>query len=827
MDVPNLTWISEGTDLDFVRDRNECPQTVEDLFTAGDDWINLFGRWYELEKKPDQSTLELWLTLVQKYRASDPRSYSDAVQAAGVERLIGDWNLQLELGFFEHCNAIRGWVDKAVAKAREQLAEELAQARNRGQTEAQTVTDEQVKERQQRNMGRQLAKARSKQWEREGSQGLTTAMSELTVARMEAVMTAVTRQVKPKFAELYGHYRQMPEKLPALELLEAAHAGLNTAESALREACHMERHEPPRSRARREARDEGLLDAWVEYTTACTELGAAMFEAAKNIVRWATEDAEKKIKENLSSENPRVAAALVGIRITLATLTAAAQCLSLAGGAPAVLATTAAMNTTYELLERLIVGLTARGQARDPEKILELAGREYKPDPAAKRSSTLADTTSEVLKPISGVAVPALHWDTAATGSAMAAKSAPVVGQLVQIGKIAVDLQKLVNPAILEDTRDREALVTLLKRAFAGMSEAAPEGKVDLFAFDPATGTATVMVNGVSGTLRDGRFSPDDRSGGLVAALADWTRHTQDPFPGIAPDGAFTFAGRRLRRFSLQANGASVAAADVVSAITSYEEVAGGYKCRATASAFGLGESVGCDSWQIEFFLTHEGEVELNSKDIHFEWLMRYAQESPGDGIIAQTEKAVVLLERLSEDDPGLSLVTVLRAGGALGEDVAGCILDDEGLWDSARIGRIVPQEALLEVRQAVPWILETRRQLESGTFVPVDWDSLSTTQLFLLRDWYEPWLAFDQVFSAEGEILRWVTFEEKLHSLSDGGADKFNRLVAQQHDWWASFTELTMLRGKIEHSLPADSDEEVVKMQSICRHLNRPYHQL
>ncbi|RSS83596.1 hypothetical protein [Streptomyces sp. WAC06614] len=749
-------------------------------------WIDLFERWHgHTYKKPPLDDVKRWNDLIKNktYGVADDK--------------VDELSHRLTLGFHTTVVELRNWLEKEEGEARKELAAEEKLRHEQGaRTDtaqgATGVTEEQVKERLRIRAGVAIARDRSREWESEGPRGLREDMSDVTPARMEAVMTAFTTSVKPQCAEAYKHYRtEETAKLPCVVEFEAAYSELHSAEGWLREACHRMRRplgeqQPGAALRVKQAAEEELFKAWVAYTEACSGVGAALVGLAEGFIQWAKDDTENKIRANFATEHRKTTTAMVGAKLALATTAALVGCLSLASG-PAVLTALAALGVGMEYLDGLVTGAVTKADAADDSTVDRLAGRKFE-GAGSEGNLDAITTTANAARQAQTVAGPGLRWLEAATGFPTAPESA-LVGDFAQVGKLLVDVHRIVNPQILKDTPERAALLEALHRARTSLEGAAPAGgKVDVFTFDLATGIATITVNGVRGTLQNGRFSPDDRARrSFEAALADWTRTITGPVNVPAPRGT-KFGGQRVVRFTLQPvdGEGPVDAANVASSIHSHTEEELGFRCRAIASGFGLPKQWGTDRWEIEFFLSHEGDINLEEPKFEFKYMIHYPDHDQGSGIIARTGADIERLYRLRQEDSELNFIPLLRE--CLGGPARNFVLDaSQGLLECD--GSIVLEMGLAfqDVLANQKEVWDTLQRFESGVAGPDAWEERSPAVHFLLWSWEEAVRAYHDVLECGAfEVEAFRRFLTYTRSLTGESSSRFTCFVtadAELHD--------------------------------------------
>ncbi|MET8753246.1 hypothetical protein ABZW32_24595 [Streptomyces sp. NPDC004667] len=735
------------------------PRDVRDLLRHGKPWTDLFNRWYaHAHPAKSRADLALWLQLGQGYaRTGSLRKTLTALPAAG--KRLESWNLLIGLSFFEECGKVRAWLEEEKRRARAELEAE----RGSGSWFRGGVPEEKVRARQRSNAALAISKAQTREWE--AAAAADPGMTEKTLCQMEAVLTAHTRVVKPKFIELYEIHAKGAGSGPTagMAVLSEAYTRLGGAEARLRAACTGLRGRP--GPAGRTAAQDELLAAWVQYTRAGTALGAALTDFSREAVRWAAEDTSAKIRANFASVHPRVAGAQLAIGLAVTVLSALIQSFGLLAVAvsPAITAAAVSAASTLtvalNLIERLTIAKIADADAAHREVVTEHIGREYRVPPSGESAGKVAAEASYTATTAGPAVAPALQWANTSSGTSLegAAPFIPFAGPVLRLGSLAVKFDELANPRVLTDTRDREALLRLLERARSELGATAESVEVRVLHVNPADGEAQVVVNGRRGTLKDGRFHPDDRRDALRGVLRNWSRATRDVNPGL-PAPAGDYPG--VRRFTLLSGGAPATPSNVLDGIHSYREERGrGFTCSAAASGFGPGS--GADRWDVTFFLSYEGEAEL--RDAGFQTLTLYAQDRQRLSVTSYGMEDARRLLELKRDDPGLEQLLAVQE--TLGVPAGAFTVEDGILLDPS--GRqLTPMDELGRLYGHVRVLDEATRELENG--IPVGLDHLGLPQELMdsLADWVEPLMRFDEVSRIADDLERFETIQRALAEL-------------------------------------------------------------
>ncbi|MFE3760603.1 hypothetical protein ACFXPI_02395 [Streptomyces sp. NPDC059104] len=784
--MPAPAWIPPGVDLDFVMTKR--PRDVRDLLKHGKPWTDLFNRWYaHAYPGMKQADLTLWLRLDRGYARTGSLHKTLADLPAARTRLEA-WNLLIGLSFFEECGKVRAWLEEEKRRAREELEAE----RGPGSWLRAGVPESKVRARQRHNAALAIAGAQSREWEEAAA--ADPGMTEKTLCQMEAVLTAYTRVVKPRFIELYEMHAGGAANGPAsaMAVLADAYTGLGSAEARLRAACTGLRRRP--GPAGRTAQDE-LLAAWVEYTRAGTALGTALVDFSRETVRWAAADTSAKIRGNFASVHPRVAGAQLTVSLAVTVLSALIQSFGLMAVAVSPVITAAAVSAAslltvaLNVIERLTVAKIAEADARHRDVVTEHVGREYRVPPSGEKARRVATEAGYAATTAGPAVVPALQWANVSGGTSLGGASAfiPFAGPVLRLGTLAVTFDELANPRVLTDTRHREALLKLLERAYSELAATAPSVEVKVLHVDPADGAAQVMVNGSRGVLKEGRFHPDDRTGALRGVLRNWSRATGDVNPGL-PVPAGEYPG--VRRFTLLSGGAPATPSNVLDGILSHREEPGsGFRCTATASGFGPGS--GADSWLVSFFLTYEGEARIHEAE--FQWLTLHAQDREKLSVTACGMRDALSLLELKRDDPRLENLLAVQEALAL---PAGPLTVEGGMLLDSSGRQITALEELGRLCHDVHVFNETTRQLEDGTPVVLGDLGLPTPLMEALVTWAEPLARFEDLHRLPDDLARWDTIQRTLAELDHDPMTRarFFRFVVKDDALYAGYLRVTQL---------------------------------
>ncbi|MEV6683442.1 hypothetical protein AB0N09_42335 [Streptomyces erythrochromogenes] len=836
-----LTWIVEGTDLSFVDQKR--PDKLEKLLRTtrkNNDWTGLFARWHASVNDPGPDEMAHWKNLVDCYEASERFRWSsifnEAQEKAKVHAdLIAKWDGLIRTQFQEACDEICKLLEKA--KIASQETAKKAREGSPGRHTPVKPTQEMINH--QADMD--IARLRSTEWERAGNGPATQEMTLRSPARMEAALIAFNRMVKPKFADLYTHYcRDELKGSGAVERLDSAHEELCGAETLLHDACLKLRnlltdpktksvlpHDQVNQVSLKKA-DEEALAAWVEYSKACTDLGKSMFEANADFVVWASQDTEQKLRENYGTAHPKTKIVLDGLGLSVTVLTAMAQCLGLASG-PAVLTVTAALRLMVKQTKELAINSYAHNQSLDMKVILEHLGRKYPEDPTHEKATAVAERISSVTAQVAEITTPAMYLvgDPAGVnvpaGNVLAGASEQLAHFGEHVGEIAVDLQQLLHPDLLTDTADREELLAALKLAGKNLASATPTGTVDVLDFDSRTGIARVAVNGEEGTLRDGRFVPDNRRGTMEECMRNWARSFRGVTPGLRTRSGFTFAGKPLKTLVLQKPDGTAAhdSSDIHSTVHTFKELDHErFHCWANASS-GMSTKKGKDFWEVEFTVNPEGEVEFVSAN--FQWYLRYEEQAPHIGIFAYTEKDVATLRDVCGeamvvfDDDGNAkdgALSFLPSLQSLMKFPDGHLtLDRDWLWDSNN-QKIIPANFLPQLGSDVILnLIEARDDLESGVYALICWNE--PVAEYFLGHWQVAHTAYTEIQDdATSEEKKWAIYHKMSTYSSPGDLELFNHLLMGNMDLAKSILELAALYPqRNSNTLTGDEKETLRRM--------------
>lgn len=827
--MPIQVWVGEWDDLDFIQGRR--PRNLRELLERGDPWTTLFQRWGDahLTAEGDGSLMASdgpWPRLLSAYRmtGSMRRTLGTARVREGEVKLL---NVLVAQKFFNACGELRGWLEHEKEQARLHIEAELGSVPWYRSGERAKL----VKQKQLARVNKAVSTANGKEQ-----------LDGKDLAYVEGVLAGFTRSVKPRLAELYGHYAPPsagtgPSAAPAgprpsadldgaRQALAEAHSLLLSAEAKLRDACQYKRNPsdgilivPPRkvfdvkgfdrapeyAKGKSRNADAALISAWVEYTEACAALARAVHDACADFVSWAAADTSAKVQENFATVNPKVAAAQLVIRFSVFVLAATIDCLAVTTApvtpqvAAAVMAGTTICQTLLDALQKLATSGISRAVGSDPDVMREHVGRVYHPAPngLAGAAGEASWSINTFYQPIA----PALKWaaETGASSSGLVAAT-PVVGHLWRLGGMTVQLEQLLNARVLEDAGHRDALLRTLEAALGGLSETSSVVEVTVHAFDPDGATADVTVNGERGTLWQGRFQPEDRSGIYEESLDRWAMPANQGMSeddiearrmqkcdrgGIdghmslrAGDHQGYFREREDARFTLLNEDEPATPQTVAQAIKTHAEddSAGGFVCTASASLLGLPPGVGADRWDLEFVLGYDGGAYVTKAT--FRCLTLNAEDDPNISAAAADQAAAWTLycswaevRRLLPLVPWL-LDAVTESFGFTGE---GLVADG---------GHVVSLDDIFVLAQYLDEVKALRADLESeppsGTrhFEGVP-DLLSQ---YALGGWQVPLWGYAKVRSdVEG---RRENLQEVLQYVGDGrGRERFEALLRADQD--------------------------------------------
>ncbi|MFE5540767.1 hypothetical protein ACFQ78_34225 [Streptomyces sp. NPDC056519] len=837
--MPVQTWVPVNTDLDFILDKR--PRDVHDLLKKGRRWIDLYGQWLPYGRPAGGADHTIWFELVQRYERTHSLQKSLRETPEAGPRMA-DWDLLVGLTFFEACGKVRAWLEEERKQARKDLeaehgpfawyqwgvsdkdvkarqqrniqnaitqahAERLRKAAREAREAEEDAAARQRKaattaarraaaaarlrqdsttpaEEPRRDTTTPVPKrkpdapavARRRLKDRDGHRPHDT---DGTLAYVEVSLVAYTLKVKPRVNELFGIYAQLDKAGPsaARQSLERAHAPLLSAEAELRKTCGQLRNAPAASKPDAE---KAVIAAWTRYTKACSDMGAAVREAAEGFIRWVIEDTSKKIQASFESAHPGVAWALWVVELLVTILSGLLQAIGYmaAPAGPQVTAVTmtagAALLSALELIKAATVRLVSDVSASDPVTYRRHLGATYEsPDGLVRKVAETAEVVSRVANLGSAPAAAGMRYEAQQSGDPTGplAQAAPFVALLSKITGLIERAVKLANPQVLTDTADRPALVAMLDRAEADLrSRPYPGGAVAVIDY-PKTGGdggTRVSIEGRSGTMRNGRFHPDDRREILPVALSrwakTWSKVQANPrfeaitysYPALDPSVPKYFTP--VRGFVIHKDWSPAEWDDVAqgTVVCASDEVAGGFRCRSVASALGLGSADGNDRWEVEFFVSHEGEARLLGAE--FQWLTLYAKNHPATLVVARTPEQAKALLGLRAEDPELDVLLLVQS--ALGLPAQHFELTAEGLLDNA--GTRLLDHEVLEVlctrREDARRLLE---ELERGQPAGVTACSLPDKALtFLLTGWEIPINYYAWVLEQPGKVEQWVCSE-------------------------------------------------------------------
>ncbi|MEU9128684.1 hypothetical protein AB0D08_11320 [Kitasatospora sp. NPDC048540] len=639
--MPAPTWVTPGTDLDFVRDKR--PRDLRDLLKKGKPWTTLFVTWYASYVQGDRTALQRWADVVKAHQAGGGRT-------GGIpSQLRTDFDLLISLQFFGACADVRAWLEEQRDVAR--------------RTAPRGASSKQIREIRKANEARSIAEAKSADWEGDAS----GAVSEATLAALESLIAANTRAVTPKVAALLESYEKgyWEGREELLSRLKAAYTPTMSAQSRLRDACfEMRRALSPAGRVpdeKKSERRQEVLAQWTAYTEAYERFGEQLLASNKALVRWAVKDTAEKIEKNFAARHPGVAAAQFSINLTVTALSAVIQNLGLVAGAatlnPVVAASATALATgltaVHDGVQRLTTSKIARADAENLDTVLEHVGMEYRHPAGGEVRAKVAEEADYLSNVVGQTIAPALEWAAANANSpaGTAAQLVPVAGLLWRVGGLAVMLDGLVNPKVLAKTRDREALHKLVTDAISNLKGPTLPTEMRVLRVDPASGVADVVVDGTPGILKNGRFHPESRLEALAEAVRSWRKARRgDVFVSFsATDGTIT----DLRRLTLLVGHDLATFETVQDGLTIMSEDDHAFWCSARASGLGLSRSVGRDLWNVEFKLSHEGRASSKNVRKTFSRLLLYSRDSSKAEIYTEHKESAGILLDIMKRDPG------------------------------------------------------------------------------------------------------------------------------------------------------------------------------
>ncbi|MEV6683228.1 hypothetical protein AB0N09_41215 [Streptomyces erythrochromogenes] len=655
------TWILEGTDLDFVRDRR--PRNVRELLSKGQPWTDLFLQWYTVVGKASLADRQTWAEVVVSHR----KSGSSTKALEQVPKALTDrWQRYMaepQGDFFLACDNIRLWLEAERIAAKKALTSSRAKTARWPWPLGHYVSDKEVKAQQRQNMVEAITRKRFQEWETQ-----VQAQKSL-VAYVEARCQAYTRTVKPLFPPLYKFFAEKGVPDAARQHLEDARYGVIQAEAGLRKAC-MDMRNPPEGHTLEQAK-ANLVQAWGAYTIACTAVGTATRRACEEVVSWAAKDTAKKIKDHFASAHPRVATAQLAIKFSVTLLTAVVTAL---GAGPGAAAAAAAMWAALEAIEQLTVKLVSEAEADDIEVQHRYLGKAFKAPGSDKTAERVGDA-DRVIGLASGPAPAALKLAAAMGAGDAANQAAAFAAQIGRWAGMLVTLEELVNRQVLEDADNGKALLALLKKAheILGNPDSSCEVVVSVEEFNAEKGTAEVILDGVRGTLSEGgRFTPNNDDEAFEAVLRSWARGSKDPNPGFKGGGA---ANPHLN-LTLR-DGTKIASWENLAAqiLTHKHGVRKpkkselmGFECTAYASVEGADSfstlSTCLSLWRVKFFISYEGTIsfeESDKREWELQWMVMRPASQPEIRVEARSVADIKSLRLLRQKDPALECLTQIQ----------------------------------------------------------------------------------------------------------------------------------------------------------------------
>lgn len=722
--MPNLSWVHEDTDLDFLR-TDEYPATLSHLIRKdGTKWVELFTQWYQYNLPGQVENLERWRTFAAKFKSTGKRQQSE-VEAGIQPELTALWADLFKNLFTPDCREIREWLEEI--HTAEGAQTDKGWFRSKAKTaEAAAARREKVR--------KAILKSHSE--EQEMRHGTSVRSLDATVTRLQGLLTAVTAELVPQLNEIQATFGAVAQSSEfSTQRLTIAHEGFQSSSAQLRDVClqTMSQEEQDRS-------SEAVIAAWSDYTTQYQKVVNEAATVAVRFLKWAKKDTADKIQENFESAHPEVAAAQVAVRGLVTAIGVTAGIIGTATGVGLPVATTATSvaQKLLSAIEKLTRGAVAKAEAEDPNVLREHVGRNY------DGSSVLDD---EVLDQVED------GFDTALETAGAFIEEIPGVGPVI------ISVMKLADRKILKDTNKRSVLLKALESALEGTAPTTDRIRVSIVSIDSASDTIQIEINGRSGTMIDGRFSPDDRSGSFKIAVDSWRRSTRNVWPSFPNKQGLMFAGQMVPSFGITNDGMLTSWESVADAV-SFSEGDGGFRCSAHAHGFGLNSELRIhDDWLIFFTLSHEGEVKLEHAECQ-----TASFEVDGDPVLAITAydpDDIEMLFKLKEEDSHLENIRLTQVsyrpdfpGGQFTVD-RGTLVDDDNTVVTTLTDMAALTHGILED------VKTSLQNLQDGHAEIVDWEHPYVRQMLgefeaPLKAYWNLKLAEDQGHLTDRELNVW-----------------------------------------------------------------------
>ncbi|RSS79390.1 hypothetical protein [Streptomyces sp. WAC06614] len=749
---PNLKWVKPGRDL-TVTCKGKIPRTVPEIVqTAKVDWawINLFDDYcafYAPNLEKEYAKFRLFAALRKK-----GRTYEQALEESQVRDLLPFWGDMVEAGFSPACEEIKSWLTqeaKAIANGlhgagRPLKGKELNRAvENMLSQEANRA----VLEEQARTV--------------EAQHGSAAPPLDVTLAYVEGTLAAMRESLQPQVEKVGSTFAKAGlGQADYMVRLVTVHEGLRAPEAALRACCLTLRQMNPADRTQDE-----LITCWLAYTEQLQELWRAMAEVASGFMQWSEKDTRKKLKDNFESAYPGVAAALLAVRGLIVAGGAIVTVLAAFSGVGIPVAVATAATTASGLgqkcldaIEKFTKDAVVGTDAKNLDTQRAHTGRNYRERPSRKVDSSAVERGNEVFQSVVEAGTGAAELASAGGDGVMG-----FMGSVPGIGTLIEGAATLADRKVLQDDRDRNEQLAAWDLAVEGTER--EDGTVVVSGLDPAAGTAQLVVNGRSGTLVNGRFSPTDRSAGLAAALNSWCKSKGNRTHSLRVADPWTFAGLTMQRFNILHGGQLADPGTVASAVTLLDETEEGFVCRAQACGFGLDSRVK-DCWTIYFLVTPEGKVRLRKEPAPtFEWAGFDTEGDPAVTVFAWGEEDVKDLLQIRSWDEGLECIRLAKQAYR-SEDPTHFWLRDRTIRD-AQDREVASLDTIQQLTQQLfEKVEDLGHELEAGVARLVDWghpyirDILGQWEIPLQHYWQLKELEKDYVGDALDE-QRSLLFDE------------------------------------------------------------------
>ncbi|MCY0931640.1 hypothetical protein OTB20_36770 [Streptomyces sp. H27-H1] len=590
--MPNgYSWLGAAGTPKIMSEKETPPKTIKQITMGDPAWRTVFGHWLASQ---DLGAAERYYTLTAEHRTA--KKYGKWFETAAEER---GWNL-----------LVKKFLTNLPAARSEWKAFEAGCKKVGGDSRSNSPVA-------RAELFRSWAAGEV--WKEDGSD---SPPSPQEIAVVEAWIVAHTREVKPKFSVLYGAFGALETQVgygankkavrmdvsatwtgvkDARTHLETAYLKVTSAEGYLRQLC---RPHPDKKLDGASCADE-LREAHVALINAYAGLAHAVTEAARSCYAWAQATTRDQLRDNFSSNFRVINGVLLGMEGLIAGMRVCLAIVGAAGGLlPVTAIASAALAVASDSIQELVRRAVAGEAAKDPRQVREHVGREYQDDPANKvlgsGTQKAADTAADCLSKAASLTAAVLRSNVLPV---TAAKALPLVGEATAVGTFLVRLHDHFNRKVLTDRVNRSHLLEMFDEASRHVDGAQlGQCSVVVHSFDPDNLSAVVDINGVRGTLAQGRFRAKDRRDVFRTVAERWIRQCKDHEPVLShSDGDLLVMAADLQRPATAEDLLDPNCAD-------FKEVGGGgYLICARAIQFARGVYGGSSLWLVQFAVSVTG----------------------------------------------------------------------------------------------------------------------------------------------------------------------------------------------------------------------------